>query len=209
MTKWKHVVGYENLYQVSDDGRVNTRNRRGEWVPKALNSDKNGYRRVTLSKDGQKRSRLVHHLVLEAFVGPRPEGYECRHLHGNPGDNRLENIAWGTSSENGRDVVDHGHHPNAIKAYCKHGHEFTPENTMPQTRGGRACRTCNNDRARAFYEANKGPRQTSNKAKTHCKRGHEFTPENTIRRKDGGRQCRTCGKETSKARYEANKVKPT
>ena len=206
MTIWKPVLGYENLYQVSDDGRINTRDRRGEWVPKALNTDRGGYRRVTLSKGGKKRSRLVHHLVLEAFVGPRPEGYECRHLNGDPTDNRPKNLIWGTSSENKRDIVQHGHHHSAIKTHCKNGHEFTPENTMTHPRGGRQCRTCNNDRARKWYEANKGPRQVDNKNKTHCKRGHEFTPENTIRRKDGGRQCRACATAYFKDRYLAKKA---
>lgn len=186
-------MGYEGLYQVSDDGRLMTRSRRGDWVSKSSHTDSNGYRRTTISKDGRKRSRLVHHLVLEAFVGLRGEGQECRHLNGDPGDNRLENLCWGSSSENSFDVVRHGNHPFAFKTHCKHGHEFTAENTMPQTNGGRACRTCNNDRAKAWYEAHKGERQQDNKTKTHCKRGHEFTPENTRIRKDG-RECRACMK---------------
>lgn len=193
MTTWLPVVGYEGLYQVSDDGSLNTKSRRGEWIPRAICTDKNGYRRVTLSLDGKKYCRLVHHLVLEAFVGPRPEGHECRHLNGNPGDNRLENLQWGTSTENSFDVVRHGNHPSAVKTHCKRGHEFTPENTMPNGPGGRGCRTCNRERAAAWYEANKGERQQDNKTKTHCKRGHEFTPENTLRRKDG-RECRACMK---------------
>jgi len=43
-----------------------------------------------------------------AFVGPCPEGMECRHLDGNPGNNNLENLAWGTREENMKDRVDHG-----------------------------------------------------------------------------------------------------
>lgn len=203
MTAWMPVVGYENLYQVNDHGELETKDRRGEWAPKAVSTDKNGYKRVTLSRDGKKRNRLVHHLVLEAFIGPRSDGMECRHLNGQPGDNRLENLQWGTSSENSFDVVQHGNHHSAKKTHCKNGHEFTPENTIPNGTG-RGCRTCNNERAGAWYAAHKGPRQVDNKAKTHCKRGHEFTPENTMQRK-GGRQCRACTKAYFKARYEANK----
>lgn len=45
--------------------------------------------------DGVGRTRrLVHHLVLEAFVGPRPEGEQCAHLDGNPSNNCVENLAW-------------------------------------------------------------------------------------------------------------------
>lgn len=55
------------------------------------------------------RTRKVHHLVLEAFVGPRPDGMECRHFPDrDPANNRLENLQWGTSSENQADKRVHG-----------------------------------------------------------------------------------------------------
>ncbi len=63
---------------------------------------------VGILKNGVRRTCKVHHLVLEAFVGPRPEGMECRHLNGDPFDNRPENLAWGTRSENALDKVRHG-----------------------------------------------------------------------------------------------------
>ena len=48
---------------------------------------------------------FVHHAVLLAWVGPRPEGYECDHLNGNGADNRLENLEWVTPEENRRRAV--------------------------------------------------------------------------------------------------------
>lgn len=45
---------------------------------------------------------LVHHAVLEAWVGPRPEGMECDHINGDSLDNRLENLEWVTHQENMR-----------------------------------------------------------------------------------------------------------
>lgn len=53
-------------------------------------------------------SRLVHRLVLEAFDGPPPPDTECRHLNGDSSDNRIENLKWGTSEENTRDMLEHG-----------------------------------------------------------------------------------------------------
>lgn len=50
----------------------------------------------------------VHHLVLFAFAGPRPDGSECRHLNGISNDNRPENLAWGTRRENVADSIVHG-----------------------------------------------------------------------------------------------------
>jgi len=88
-------------YQVSNLGRV-----KGQYV-EFLNPGRcsGGHLSVVIGKGN---SRLVHHLVLEAFVGPKPEGLECRHLNGVHTDNRLENLAWGTRGDNIRDDKWHG-----------------------------------------------------------------------------------------------------
>lgn len=60
---------------------------------------------------GTTANRRVHSLVLEAFRGLRPQGLVCRHLNGNPRDNRIENLAWGTPKENMADEFRHGTKP--------------------------------------------------------------------------------------------------
>ena len=76
---------------------------------------------------------------MEAFAGPCPGGLEIRHLDGDAANNRLSNLAYGTSSENGYDITRHGRNNHANKTHCDNGHEFTPENTRsliyPQTAG--------------------------------------------------------------------------
>lgn len=53
----------------------------------------------------------VHVAVLTLFVGPRPSSnHQARHLNGNRLDNRLENLRWGTVSENHQDAIRHGTH---------------------------------------------------------------------------------------------------
>lgn len=44
-------------------------------------------------------------------MGPRPDGLECRHLDGNPANNRLLNLKWGTRTENVHDSMLHGTKP--------------------------------------------------------------------------------------------------
>lgn len=58
--------------------------------------------------DKCRRNRTVHRLVLETFIGPCPPKMECRHLDGNPANNRLDNLVWGTRKENMRDRTYHG-----------------------------------------------------------------------------------------------------
>jgi hypothetical protein len=69
---------------------------------------KQGYAVVGLYKNGKMEEKLIHHLVLENFVGSCPSGYECRHLDGNPKNNNFSNLCWGTRSENQKDSVRHG-----------------------------------------------------------------------------------------------------
>lgn len=64
--------------------------------------------RVTLSVSGVRLYRYVHRLVLEAFVGPAPEGTEGCHFDGNPLNNNLSNLRWDTHASNYLDSVRHG-----------------------------------------------------------------------------------------------------
>jgi hypothetical protein len=67
-----------------------------------------GYRRVGLHAGGVQKLKHVHSLVLLAWVGPRPDGMECRHLNGDKLDNRVENLRWGSHTENMQDKETHG-----------------------------------------------------------------------------------------------------
>ena len=60
-----------------------------------------GYVFVSVEKeDGGYTNVLWHRVILETFVGPRPEGMQCAHLNGNPADNRLSNLRWVTPAVN-------------------------------------------------------------------------------------------------------------
>lgn len=98
-------------YFISKDGKIwsdpkKHNHKEGKFLkPGKIN---NGYLIVSLCKNRKKYNRLVHRLVLETFVGLCPKGMETRHLNGNPADNRLENLQWGTYSDNVKDAIKHG-----------------------------------------------------------------------------------------------------
>src|SRR4051812_416589 len=102
---WLDVPGTAGRYQVSDQGRVQSiwflkcdGKRCKRDVPKIMSqTNSNGYRKLSslVYASGAIRSRGVHALVLEAFVGPAPsEGHEAAHENGTPSDNRLVNLNW-------------------------------------------------------------------------------------------------------------------
>ena len=55
--------------------------------------------------------KFVHVLILEAFVGPRPEGHESCHNNGNTADCRVSNLRWDTYAGNLADKIKHGRVP--------------------------------------------------------------------------------------------------
>lgn len=168
--QWRPVVGYEGRYEVSSQGRVRSLDRlisnplpsgtirrqriAGRVLKQTVCAAAGGYPRVTLRNGTEEHGlRCVHIVVLEAFVGPRPQGMVVRHLNGQQTDNRLENLSYGTPSENNFDLVRHGNHIHAAKTHCKSGHKFTPENTYINPGSGqRVCRTCRRKFQRDYEE---------------------------------------------------------
>jgi hypothetical protein len=100
-----------------------------------------GYGRMTVDGKG----RAAHIVYYERFVGPVPAGLVldhvrargCVHRHCvNPA--HLEPVTIGENVMRGDTIPA----ANAAKTHCKHGHEFTPENTQITTKGARRCRAC-------------------------------------------------------------------
>ena len=154
--RWLEVLGYEGLYEVSEPGRVKSLPRnttRGGILKQVLRPD--GYRTVRLYKDGASRSHLVHVLVAEAVFGPRPAGMDVRHIDGDRANNAAWNLAYGSRSENVRDMLGHGRGQIA-KTHCPYGHPYDEVNTYIRPDGGRECQTCRERRRQAWASGERG-----------------------------------------------------
>ena len=153
---WREVPGWEGLYAVSDDGQVKSLprpRRKSERLLAQATEQLHPYRFVTLWQGKKPYHRRVHNLVLEAFVGPRPDGQCGLHADDDPENNHLSNLRWGTRSENNLDMVRNGNHNHARKTHCKWGHPFTGDNLIV-TNKQRLCRECKR-RRQAAYDAKK------------------------------------------------------
>jgi len=103
---WKPIKDFTN-YEISDLGRVRSCARSSIHSPrpvfKILKDHQTGdsdYRGITLRKDNKAFHFRVHHLVLEAFVGPRPLGYETNYKDGIKRNNEADNLEWTTHAKN-------------------------------------------------------------------------------------------------------------
>jgi hypothetical protein len=132
--EWRPVVGWANLYEVSDHGQVRacakyvrTRAPSGAWTLRYLSTkvlklkpNRRGHLRVMLSAvyiwaNGQppaekRQHAYVHTLVAEAFIGPRPEGLMVCHANDKKRDNRDTNLYYGTQKQNAQDALRNGCH---------------------------------------------------------------------------------------------------
>jgi HNH endonuclease/NUMOD4 motif len=142
--EWLPVLGWEDYYEVSSHGRMRSLPRKyrpGVYLLKPFVSGA-PYPQVKMSRRNTPRYAFVHHLVAQAFIGPRPPGEHIRHLDGDPTNNHVSNLRYGTPSENSYDTVRHGRNRNATKTRCKRGHSLTDPANLKVTPRQRKCRTC-------------------------------------------------------------------
>lgn len=129
---WKDIPITNGSHEVSSLGRVRSKNGfckggrgcirqvKGKTL-KPWKLKKTGYLQVDLGKGCRK---LVHRLVLEAFVGPCPEGMECCHNDGDRTNNKLTNLRWDTPRNN---QLDRKHQGTWIEGERHHNAKLTEE----------------------------------------------------------------------------------
>jgi predicted XRE-type DNA-binding protein len=122
--EWRKINWSED-YEVSNLGRVRS------WKPYGRSKNKpikpyiksqwllNGYPAVIITNGKDRKSCMVHTLVAESFIGPRPDGYVIAHKDDNRKNNKLNNLRYATRSDNIKDALKNNkmkvgeNHPNA------------------------------------------------------------------------------------------------
>lgn len=105
--EWRPVVGYEELYEVSEHGDVRRLGgTHGCKKTRLLTPFPNGPSlrlAVRVGKHGQKQSLYVHRVVAKAFLGDFSHTkLEVDHVDGNWTNNDYRNLEWVTCLENHR-----------------------------------------------------------------------------------------------------------
>jgi len=136
---WKPVVGFEEHYVISDDGkcaRIRTQGGGQTWKLLKPAITKVGYARYALSVGNNVRHLSAHRLIWQTFVGPIPDDLQMNHKNGIKTDNRLANLEVVTCSENnyhrfGVLGVKPANNPNPGS---KNGRAKLTENDIPKIR---------------------------------------------------------------------------
>lgn len=118
LERWRDIIYYVGLYQVSDLGRVSSLDRvvTGPWGPCKLKGRilrpalSSSHLVVALYKDGIPTTKRVHQLVAQAWIGPCPDGMEVCHGPNGKLDNSVSNLRYDTRSNNALDCRRDGTH---------------------------------------------------------------------------------------------------
>ncbi len=100
---WKDIKDYEDLYQISNFGRIKSFIKYNGTKCRILKQNKygRGYFFIILYKNKKRKYKLIHRLILESFKPiENSDNFECNHVDGNKENNFVENLEWCTPSEN-------------------------------------------------------------------------------------------------------------
>lgn len=109
---WKDIPNYEGLYQISNFGNIRSIGRtiehktcyggfyhiKGKLLKPKI--EKDGYYRICLIKNGQKKFHRINRLVAQTFI-PNPNNYLIvNHKDENKLNNKVSNLEWCTQKYN-------------------------------------------------------------------------------------------------------------
>ena len=112
-TVWKPVVGYEGLYEVSQNADVKNVLTRKILKPRV--KKKTGYVDITLVKNKIRKTFLLHRLIAMAFIKNDLTKLEVNHIDGDKCNNHYSNLEWCTHKENMRHAWKMGLNKNTKK----------------------------------------------------------------------------------------------
>jgi len=115
---WKDVIGFEGLYEVSNNGRVRSLPREfiksdGTWMRTRgtvihQNTTHDGYAQIILLKNGRKHTKKAHRYVAIKFIENPNNLPQVNHIDGNKKNNHVSNLEWCDGKHNQQHAVRTG-----------------------------------------------------------------------------------------------------
>jgi len=104
MVNRKNIKGYEGFYMVSTNGEIIS-NKNGvlkAWV------DTNGYKKVKLCRNGERKNAYVHRIVAQHFIDNPGNLSHVNHIDAVKTNNTIDNLEWVTPIDNHRHASNLG-----------------------------------------------------------------------------------------------------
>lgn len=105
--EWRTVKDFDD-YQISNKGRVRSKNGKLNWKILQPTNANNGYLKYSFVKNGKRFNKYTHRLVAEAFISNPYNKPQINHKDGNKHNNVVSNLEWCTGSENQLHKIDVG-----------------------------------------------------------------------------------------------------
>lgn len=159
---WKDIKGYEDKYQISNLGRVKSKERyfnnnggKQKVYEKILTQHRqyrkndNEYLFVNFTIKHKTINKLVHRLVAQAFLEDYDENLQVNHKDGNKTNNNINNLEMMTGSENklhAYRVLKRKHIENIVLQFDLQNNLINEYiNVCEASRKTKICRTCISD----------------------------------------------------------------
>jgi len=95
---WKDIQGFEELYQISNLGRVKSlkksMNRKNSILILKNKTTPTGYIYVNIYKNKKCYTKYIHRLVAQYFIFNSNEYNEVNHIDGVKNNNSINNLEW-------------------------------------------------------------------------------------------------------------------
>ena len=109
---WIPVINFEELYEVSNLGRV--RNKKTKRIKKDYLGNC-GYKTVALSKEGKHYIKTIHKLVIDSFIGTDDKTLTVNHIDHNKYNNNLDNLEYMSLKENIKEAWENGLYSDRVE----------------------------------------------------------------------------------------------
>lgn len=149
--KWKDIEDYENIYQVSNKGRV-----RNKKTNRLLTPSGKPYLTIKLYKNGKHTAKRVHRLVACAFLENPQKLNVVNHKDENKLNNNADNLEWCTQKQNNRHSFKL--HPERIKGMQTA--EANKKRTIKKSRAVAKCDLVSGETIAIYASAREAARQT-------------------------------------------------